>query len=238
MGAIRNAKRANAKTHAIPKSGKRGPERSKHQHQHTGGKAHAHTGGRDPHEHETSAQRFARRYPDGQPFGAKDNGQGNGQPPEHPDGPTARDGWPMRYVVAAVLIALIFGLALIAVFTPTGETATIAPEPTARIVHQPYRAPAATATPDATSTPVSTPCPAPTLPYCETPPTEQTRPPESGATMATPEPTPTGPTVGGALVPRGLRCQEDEIIGFVGVDTLGCVHVEGRTLEPLNPDTY
>lgn len=33
-------------------------------------------------------------------------------------------------------------------------------------------------------------------------------------------------TVGGTEVPRSLECEEDEVIGWLGVDTLGCVHVE------------
>ncbi len=33
-------------------------------------------------------------------------------------------------------------------------------------------------------------------------------------------------TVGGTRVPRGLRCYEDEVIGFTGVDTLDCIHID------------
>ena len=40
------------------------------------------------------------------------------------------------------------------------------------------------------------------------------------------------PTVGGSAVPPGLQCAEDSVIGFVGIDRLGCVHVEGNVLEP------
>lgn len=35
-----------------------------------------------------------------------------------------------------------------------------------------------------------------------------------------------GSTIGGTAVPNNLECQEDEVIGFVGVDTLGCVHID------------
>ena len=37
----------------------------------------------------------------------------------------------------------------------------------------------------------------------------------------------TSATVGGTLVPATLDCEEDEVIGFVGIpDTLVCVHVD------------
>lgn len=32
--------------------------------------------------------------------------------------------------------------------------------------------------------------------------------------------------VGGTSVPAALHCEEDELIGFVGIDRLGCVHWE------------
>jgi hypothetical protein len=233
MGQVRNAKRANAKTHVIPKSGKRAGV-SSHHHEHADGRAHHHAGGRDPHQHKTSAERFAERYPDGAPFGSKDNGQLPDEP-DAPDAPAARDGAPMRYVVAAVLMAMIGGLALIAIFTPTGETlptSELLPATARDVVYtRPLADATATVTP--TATPNATPCPGPTLPYCEAPPTEQARP-DTGAPTATTPTLYTSETssVGGALVPDGLHCQEDEIIGFVAVDTLGCVHVEGLTLEP------
>jgi hypothetical protein len=31
-------------------------------------------------------------------------------------------------------------------------------------------------------------------------------------------------TIGGTPVPDGLDCEEDEVIFFTGVDTIGCVH--------------
>ncbi len=34
------------------------------------------------------------------------------------------------------------------------------------------------------------------------------------------------PVLGGIGVPSGLRCQEDELIGFLGPDTVGCLHNE------------
>jgi hypothetical protein len=34
------------------------------------------------------------------------------------------------------------------------------------------------------------------------------------------------PTIGGEHVPSGLRCQEDEIIGFQDNGRLGCVHID------------
>lgn len=34
------------------------------------------------------------------------------------------------------------------------------------------------------------------------------------------------PTIGGERVPSGLRCQEDEVIGFLDNGRLGCVHVD------------
>jgi len=40
-------------------------------------------------------------------------------------------------------------------------------------------------------------------------------------------------SIGGTLVPYGLRCQEDEVIAFVGIDALGCRHVEGDVLDHL-----
>lgn len=33
-------------------------------------------------------------------------------------------------------------------------------------------------------------------------------------------------TVGGTIVPSGLHCQEDEVINFVGIDTLACRHID------------
>lgn len=59
------------------------------------------------------------------------------------------------------------------------------------------------------------------------------RPP--GGPSSTPEVT--GPclgqsSIGGALVPYGLTCQEDEAISWIGIDRLGCVHAEGNLLEP------
>lgn len=33
-------------------------------------------------------------------------------------------------------------------------------------------------------------------------------------------------TIGGTEVPYGLECMEDEVIGFIEVDGLGCVHIE------------
>lgn len=42
-------------------------------------------------------------------------------------------------------------------------------------------------------------------------------------------------TIGGTLVPDGLHCAEDEVIGFVGIpDTLVCVHTD--KLQELFPD--
>ena len=34
------------------------------------------------------------------------------------------------------------------------------------------------------------------------------------------------PSIGGIEVPVNLACQEDEVITFVGVDELGCVHID------------
>lgn len=253
MGAIRNARQAQRSKGATPRSkpshmGRgeyHGAPLQGHKHAHADGKAHAHKGGRDPHEHETSAQRFARRYPNAardlvaHPAAIDAGGPSYIRPTG--DGPKAGNFWD-RHVLATVLIALIGALALIAVFTPTGEQAAtvapVSPTATARIVvHWQPRA-TATSTPRATETPRSTPCQAPTLPYCETPPTEQARPAQPEALPVAPMPTAQGASVGGALVPAGLTCSEDSVIGFVAIDTLGCVHVEGRTLEPTNPNTY
>ena len=33
-------------------------------------------------------------------------------------------------------------------------------------------------------------------------------------------------SIGGTFVPDALRCAEDEVIAFVGVDTLDCVHID------------
>ncbi len=33
-------------------------------------------------------------------------------------------------------------------------------------------------------------------------------------------------SIGGTLVPDALRCMEDEVVAFVGVDTLDCVHID------------
>ena len=35
-----------------------------------------------------------------------------------------------------------------------------------------------------------------------------------------------GATIGGTPVPSDLHCQEDEAIQFIGIDTLGCVHID------------
>ncbi len=35
-----------------------------------------------------------------------------------------------------------------------------------------------------------------------------------------------GPTIGGTLVQSGLDCEEDEVIWWLGIDVLGCVHFE------------
>lgn len=154
--------------------------------------------------------------------------------------------WWDRHVLATVILAIVAALALIAVFTPTGETspmiAPLAPTSTATardVVRPPVAQPTSTSTPRNTATPEATPCRAPTLPYCETPPTEQARPVDLAPTgpTFTPDATATGASIGGTLVPV-LHCQEDEIIGYVANDVLGCVHVEGRTLEPTNPNTY
>lgn len=32
--------------------------------------------------------------------------------------------------------------------------------------------------------------------------------------------------IGGTSVPANIRCTEDEVIGFVGVDELSCIHYE------------
>lgn len=47
----------------------------------------------------------------------------------------------------------------------------------------------------------------------------------------TPEPAPLPPvpvisTIGGTPVPEGLDCYEDEVISFLAIDTLGCVHID------------
>ena len=34
------------------------------------------------------------------------------------------------------------------------------------------------------------------------------------------------PVLGGIGVPSGLRCQEDELIGFLAPDRVGCLHTE------------
>lgn len=39
-------------------------------------------------------------------------------------------------------------------------------------------------------------------------------------------------SIGGTLVPYGLRCSEDSAISWIGVDRIGCVHAEGNLLEP------
>lgn len=41
-----------------------------------------------------------------------------------------------------------------------------------------------------------------------------------------PAPAPVISTIGGTEVPYGLDCVEDEVISFVGIDTLGCVHID------------
>ncbi len=33
-------------------------------------------------------------------------------------------------------------------------------------------------------------------------------------------------SIGGTFVPDALRCTEDSVIAFVGVDTLDCVHID------------
>jgi len=38
-------------------------------------------------------------------------------------------------------------------------------------------------------------------------------------------------SIGGTNVPRDLHCQEDEVISFVGIDKLGCIHLDGNRLE-------
>jgi len=157
--------------------------------------------------------------------------------PVTPDAPTARAGrqWWNEHAYLTVVLAIVAALALIAVFTPTGETsATIAPlAPTATatardVVRPPVRA-TATNTARPTSTPRATPCAAPTLPYCELPPTEQARPVDLAPTG--PTFTPERSSIGGTLVPDGLRCMEDEVIGYLANDVLGCVHVEGNIIE-------
>ena len=35
-----------------------------------------------------------------------------------------------------------------------------------------------------------------------------------------------GPTIGGTLVQSGLDCEEDEVIWWLGVDSLGCINFE------------
>ena len=34
------------------------------------------------------------------------------------------------------------------------------------------------------------------------------------------------PSIGSTSVPHVLQCAEDEVISFVGIDTLDCVHLE------------
>lgn len=34
------------------------------------------------------------------------------------------------------------------------------------------------------------------------------------------------PSIGGTIIPSNLHCQEDEVIEFIGMDTLACVHAE------------
>lgn len=41
-----------------------------------------------------------------------------------------------------------------------------------------------------------------------------------------PAPAPVISTIGGTPVPYGLDCVEDEVISFIGVDTLACVHID------------
>ena len=36
----------------------------------------------------------------------------------------------------------------------------------------------------------------------------------------------TGSTIGGTHVPVGLDCEEDAVISWLDVDTLGCVHID------------
>lgn len=43
---------------------------------------------------------------------------------------------------------------------------------------------------------------------------------------APPPPAPVISTIGGTPVPEGLDCYEDEVIGFIAIDTLGCVHID------------
>lgn len=33
-------------------------------------------------------------------------------------------------------------------------------------------------------------------------------------------------SIGGTRVPAALECEEDEVIAFRGIDTLGCVHID------------
>ena len=50
--------------------------------------------------------------------------------------------------------------------------------------------------------------------------------------IPTAQPTQDQSTIGGTLVPYGLHCTEDSVISYVANDQLGCVHLEGATIEP------
>ena len=53
-----------------------------------------------------------------------------------------------------------------------------------------------------------------------------------------PEPTPTVmvASIGETDVPATLQCKEDEVIGWVWMDTLACVHIETIVLRETGPE--